>query len=213
MAGKKKVVPRQSRSVEHPADKVAKPKWEIKIGLSRATAPLTPFLRDGVFDAGKAYDVIAQYGGKSHGVEFTDPDSGVVYRPKHVWKNPDGTYIESKRKELADIERNTGKESQFYDVPLHAPGKGSMGEYADPTSRVKKIRSLDKAKKEGPKRVTQIKSHAELPHVRVKTVFDVAGGKMKKLEETLLGIGTRKLKTIGEARGYSRDMAEEKRIT
>ena len=149
MAGKKKVVPQQSRSVEPRVDKVAKPKWgEVIDGRERSIMRSSP-LRDAQdrFDPVKLYLANEQYGkNKKYGLELTDKDSVVIYRPAHLWKNKDGSLSPAKLKELIDLDRAQGKKTDFYEVPLSDPRQGTtLMREKRRDERVKQIRSLDTA--------------------------------------------------------------------
>ena len=186
MAGKKKQVPRQSRKTEPRTAKTTTPRWgKVLDALDRSMAAASPFLNEaGNVDTVKVYAVAKKYGGKKYGLELTDPGSAIIFRPNHVWKNPDGTFKQGSLKTLGDLDRAQGKTTRFYDMPMKAD------------TRVKKKAADAKWR-------TEVVPHPTLPHVRVaKTIVNV-DGKPQVANTRLLKLNGRLLKTEGEAKLYS----------
>lgn len=213
MAGKKKVVPRQSRVVEGRSKQAVRPKWLKVDSIDKTIVDVNAFRNpDGSWKTSELYQAHQKYGAnKKYGLELEG--EGVVFRPAQVHKTPEGGIKSESAKLLSDWGYANGKRSDFYTVPTHDPREGNWAQLDKMREgRKQKIKTLVKAQKNGPSRRVEIKPHPTLPHVKVKEIFDLTGKKPKLVDRVVMGQGNRVLKTEGEARDYSRGMALEKEI-
>lgn len=213
VAGKKKVVPRQSRVVEGRGKQPVRPKWLKVDALDKTIVDVNAFRNpDGSWKTSELYQAHQKYGAnKKYGMELEG--EGVVFRPSQVHKTPEGGIKAENAKLLSDWGRANGKRSDFYSVPTHDPKEGNWAQIAKMREgRKQTIKTLVKAQKGGPTRRVEIKPHPTLPHVKIKEIFDVTGKNPKLVDRVVMGQGNRILKSEGEARDYSRGMALEKEI-
>lgn len=186
MAGNKKHVPRQSRSVEPRHDKTVQPRWQVLENTAEKTVLNAEHFRnrDGSWKTDEIYRANQKYGNKPYGMELEG--EAVVFRPAHIHKNAEGGLRKESAEKIRQWSSVKGKAAHFYEVPLRDPTEpGLVAKAVRDEKRLRSIKRLVTAKKTAPKTVREYVPHAELPHVRYRnTYLETTSG--RKLTESKL---------------------------